>query len=125
MNESLTVGIQFFPENQANTLDMDFPDRFQLGSRETVLVEDVLAAIFGYDTNIKGLFLVTVDSNLISGNSDEANIAGITRTYNVADPAGTYGQSVDWTSFLSRPRHWWPPAPATTTRTGPTSVSSA
>ncbi|MCK5378810.1 MAG: hypothetical protein KAJ78_05365 [Acidobacteria bacterium] len=94
LGETVTVGLQFFPENQTNSLDFEFPDRFQLAPRETRLVEDILASFFGYDTNIKGVLLVTVDPGLISGNSEEANIAGVTRTYNVADPAGTYGQSV-------------------------------
>lgn len=40
------------------------------------------------------MLVVTVDADLVSGNSQDANIAGVTRTYNAADPAGTYGQSV-------------------------------
>ena len=94
IDDEITIGRQFFPANQANALDMAFPDRFDLAARQTRLFEDVLAEIFGYDTDVKGVLLVTVDSSIISGNSEEANIAGITRTYNISDPDGTYGQSV-------------------------------
>jgi len=94
LGESITVGLQFYPENQANELDMDFPDRVDLGPRETIVIGDVLAEIFGYDTNVKGMLLVTANSGMIDGNNPDANIAAVTRTYNAADPAGTYGQSV-------------------------------
>lgn len=94
LDEPITVGLQFYPENQANSLDMDFPDRIELGARETRLIGDVLATVFGYDTDIKGMLLVTANAGMIDGNNPDANIAAITRTYNAADPAGTYGQSV-------------------------------
>ncbi len=94
LDESITVGLQFFPADQANEFDADFPDRIELGSRETSIVEDVLAEVFGYDTDIKGMLLVTANAGMIDGNNPDANIAAITRTYNAADPDGTYGQSV-------------------------------
>ena len=94
LDDSITVGLQFYPANQANELDMDFPDRVELGPRETKIIGDVLAEIFGYDTDIKGMLLVTANASMIDGNNPDANIAAITRTYNAADPAGTYGQSV-------------------------------
>ncbi len=94
LDEPITVGLQFYPENQANDLDMDFPDRIDLGPRETRVIGDVLSEVFGYDTNVKGMLLVTANSGMISGNNPETNIAAVTRTYNAADPAGTYGQSV-------------------------------
>ncbi len=94
LDESIAVGLQFYPANQANELDMDFPDRVQLGPRETKVIGDVLAEVFGYDTDIKGMLLVTANASMIDGNNPDANIAAITRTYNAADPAGTYGQSV-------------------------------
>ena len=94
LGEPVTVGIQFFPENQENTFDPSFPDRFQLGPRETRVIEDVLATVFDYTTNIKGALVITVEADFIPGNPEEAIIAAITRTYNTADPAGTYGQTV-------------------------------
>ena len=94
MGDQVTVGIQFFPENQENTFDPDFPERFQLGPRETRVIEDVLATVFGYTTNIKGALVISVEQDFIPENPEEATIAAITRTYNTADPAGTYGQTV-------------------------------
>ena len=94
LDEDVTLALQFFPENQANVFDPTFPTRMSLGPRETMLIEDVLATVFAYDTDIKGVLLVTVDPDMIAGNHEDANIAGITRTYNAADPSGTYGQSV-------------------------------
>jgi len=95
LSEPVSVGLQFFPENHTNTFDASFPHRIDLGSRETKVIEDVLAEVFEYDSDIKGFLIVTVESNFISENSEEANIAGVTRTYNVADPLGTYGQTVN------------------------------
>lgn len=94
IDQGVTVGIQFFPENQANSLDPTFPDRIQLGPRETAVIEDILMTEFGYSTNIKGMLVVTVDPDLVQGNPQGSIIAGVTRTYNAADPAGTYGQTV-------------------------------
>lgn len=92
--EPVTLGIQFFPENQSNSFDPAFPERIELEARETRVVEDVLASVFGYDTNIKGALVVSVDHDMISGNPPEARIIAVTRTYNTSDPAGTYGQTV-------------------------------
>jgi hypothetical protein len=94
MDVSIEVGLQFFPENQPNELDMEMSNRIELGPRETRVISDVLGEFFGYDENIKGFLLVAADPNFIDGNPDDTNIAGTTRTYNIADPAGTYGQSV-------------------------------
>lgn len=94
MAEPVTVGIQFFPENQANSFDPTFPDRVELGARETRVIEDVLATVFGYSSNIKGALLVSTDADMIPGNPDETRILAVTRTYNAADPNGTYGQTV-------------------------------
>lgn len=94
LGEAVTVGIQFFPENQANTFDPSYPTRFPLGPRETRIIEDVLSEIFGYDSNIKGALVLSVEPDTIGGNPEEAKIIAVTRTYNTADPAGTYGQTV-------------------------------
>jgi hypothetical protein len=94
LDESVTVGLQFFPENQANTFDPTFPEQFQLGPRATRVIEDVLAATFGYNRNIKGALVVAVSRGFIPSNPEEARIIAVTRTYNTADPAGTYGQTV-------------------------------
>ncbi len=61
LGEAVTVGIQFFPANQANSFDPSFPTRFALGPRQTQVIEDVLATTFGYDSDIKGALVVSVD----------------------------------------------------------------
>jgi hypothetical protein len=94
MDQSITLGLQFFPADQANTFDPTFPDRMEIGPRETVLIEDVLSEFFGHESDIKGVLLVSADDDMISGNPDDVDILAVTRTYNKADPDGTYGQTV-------------------------------
>jgi hypothetical protein len=93
-DEELTVGTQFLEADVANVFNPTFPDRFTLAPRETRLIPDVLHELYGYDTDIKGAMLVTVDPSLIAGNPDGAEILATTRTYNTGDPAGTFGQTV-------------------------------
>ncbi len=93
-DESITVGLHFFPANQANTFDTTFPDRVTIGPRETRLLEDVLSGVFAHSTDVKGALLVSADQDMIPGNPEDTQIVATTRTYNKADPAGTYGQSV-------------------------------
>jgi len=97
----LTVGVQFLEADTANVFNPSFPDRFELGAHETVLIADVLNELFGYDTDIKGAMVVTVDPQLVpgSGNPVGSEILATTRTYNKADPAGTYGQTVPALSY--------------------------
>jgi hypothetical protein len=93
-DETLTVGTQFLPADQANLFDPSFPDRFILGPYQTRVFVDVLHELFGYDSELKGSLLFTADSSLIAGNPDGAKILAATRIYNTGDPAGTYGQTV-------------------------------
>jgi hypothetical protein len=93
-NEELVVGTQFLEADTANVFNPTFPDRFTIGPRETRMISDVLNSMFGYETDIKGSMLVTVDPSLISGNPPGAQILATTRTYNTGDPAGTFGQTV-------------------------------
>jgi hypothetical protein len=93
-DETLTVGTQFLPADQANLFNPAFPDRFTLAPRETKAFVDVLNVLFGYETDIKGAMLLTADSSLIPGNPEGAKILAATRIYNTGDPAGTYGQTV-------------------------------
>jgi len=98
--EQVVVGLQFFPADQANEYDPGFPNRVTLAARETLLIEDVLAAVFGYDTDVKGALLLTCDNEIIQSNPDECAILASTRTYNVGSPEGTYGQSVPDTDVV-------------------------
>jgi hypothetical protein len=93
-DETLEVGTQFLPANRANVFNPTFPTRFTLAPRETKVFEDVLATLFGYDTEAMGSVVFTVDDTLILGNPDGARILASTRVYNVGDPAGTFGQTV-------------------------------
>jgi hypothetical protein len=93
----LVVGAQFYPAGQPNVFDPEFPVQFILEPRETRTFEDVLAELFGYDTDVKGALLVQSDPSMFPANPDDARIVATTRTYNVGDPEGTYGQTVPWT----------------------------
>jgi hypothetical protein len=92
----LVVGVQFLEADVANIFNPSFPDRFSLAARETLLVEDALNQLFGYDTDIKGAMVVTVSNTLLGTgvNPEGVEILATTRTYNTGDPAGTYGQTV-------------------------------
>jgi hypothetical protein len=92
--QQLIVGVQFLEADQANVFNPSFPNRFNLAPRETRLIEDVLHELFGFTTDVKGGMLVTADPSLIPGNPAGAEILATTRTYNVGDPAGTFGQTV-------------------------------
>lgn len=93
-DQELSVGVQFLESDQANVFNPSFPDRFTLAPRETLLIPDVLHELFGFTSDVKGAMLVTVDPSLISTNPEGAEILATTRTYNVGDPAGTFGQTV-------------------------------
>jgi len=95
-DNDLVVGVQFLEADKANVFNPVFPDRFALGARETILIEDVLNALFGYETDIKGGMVVTVDPTLVPGSNNPvgSEILAITRTYNTGDPKGTFGQTV-------------------------------
>jgi len=91
---SLIVGLQFFPADQANTFDFLMPTRMTLDPRETAILEDVLHGVFGYDTDIKGALVASSDHDLIPANPEDDGFAAVTRTYNVGNPLGTFGQTV-------------------------------
>ncbi len=95
-DNDLVVGVQFLEADKANVFNPSFPDRFPIGARETILIQDVLNELFGFETDIKGGMVVTVDPQLVpgSGNPVGSEIIATTRTYNTGDPAGTFGQTV-------------------------------
>jgi len=93
-DSQLVVGTQFIIADQANIFDPTFPTRFTLAPHETRLITDVINTLFGYDTNIKGGLLVTVDPSLIEVNPEGSIILATTRTYNTGSPEGTFGQTV-------------------------------
>jgi hypothetical protein len=89
---TLTVGIQFFRENQANTFTGSFAKTLTLAPGETRTVEDILGSLFPSEGNTKGMLLIMVTDS--SGPEEEAGLALTTRTYNAADPSKTYGQTI-------------------------------
>lgn len=95
-DSELVVGVQFLEADVANVFNPAFPDRFTLAARETLLIEDALNQLFGFDQDIKGAMIVTVDNELVpgAGNPVGSEVLATTRTYNTGDPAGTFGQTV-------------------------------
>ena len=93
-DSELVVGTQFLEADVANIFNPSFPDRFTLAPRETRLIPDVLNVLYGYETAITGAMLLTVDPSLVGSNPEGSEILATTRTYNVGDPAGTFGQTV-------------------------------
>jgi len=104
---ALTVGLQFFPADQANVFNPLFPVRVTLDARETVILEDVLHGLFHYATDVKGALLTSSDHDLILANPEDDDFAAVTRTYNVGSPLGTFGQTVPALDFTYNAA-WWP-----------------
>ena len=99
-DDELIVGMQFLIADQANIYNPMFPNRFTLQPRETLIFEDALRTLLGYETDIMGSLLLTVDSALIPGNPQGALILATTRVYNVGDPEGTFGQTIPALSLV-------------------------
>jgi hypothetical protein len=94
MDETITVGMQFFPANQDNLFDPSFPIQGELDPGQTVIAEDVLQEIFGYEEAIKGSLVLIADPDYLIGNPEGTVFLAVTRTYNVGSELGTYGQTV-------------------------------
>lgn len=94
MDHPVTVGTQFFLANQDNLFNPMFPDRIELEPGETVIAEDVLQSMFGYDTSVKGSMVLLADPNYVPANPVGTVICAVTRTYNVGGELGTFGQTV-------------------------------
>ena len=90
-DRTVTVGIEFFREAQANSFTGAFSVTITLAAGETRTIEDVLGTLFPEEGNTKGALLVLVQED---GTEDPAAIAVTTRTYNAANPDATYGQTV-------------------------------
>ena len=106
-DHELTVGLQFFPADQANVFNPLFPVRVTLDARETVILEDVLHGLFHYATDVKGGLLTSSDHDLILANPEDDDFAAVTRTYNVGNPLGTFGQTVPALDSTYNAA-WWP-----------------
>ena len=94
MDEPITVGIQYLPERQDNLFNPMFPDRLELEAGETIIAEDVLQSVFGFEEGTKGALGLVADPNYLEGNPEDTHFLAVTRTYNVGSELGTFGQTV-------------------------------
>ena len=94
MDESVTVGMQFFMSNEDNLFNPLFPDSVTIPPGETVIMEDVLQTTFGYTDAVKGGMALVSDPNYLIGNPEGTKVVAVTRTYNVGGAEGTFGQTV-------------------------------
>jgi len=87
------VQAAFFREHQTNQFPMSLPVKATIPAGETLVVEDVLGTWFASEGDTKGALLLLSPS-------EGASLAVTSRTYNAADPKGTYGQAVP-SAFLN------------------------
>lgn len=106
--QPVTVGLQFFPANQDNLFNPFFPTRVTLQPGQTMLIPDVLQETFGYTGDIKGGLGVVSSGDYIPGNSADARVLSVTRTYNVGSSQGTFGQTVP--SLITSLNVGWAPS---------------
>ncbi len=101
-DQALTVGLQFFPENQGNQFDPTFGTlrslTLELGPHETETVTDIVGRLGLSGT--KGLLFVTSEQQFFPGNPESAKILATSRTYNTGSSLGTYGQTVPANGML-------------------------
>jgi len=88
-----TVQAAFFREKKANQFPLSFPVSVTVPAGDTVTVEDVLGTWFPNEGDTKGALLILSPTT-------GAALAVASRTYNAADPKGTYGQAVP-SAFLN------------------------
>jgi len=94
MEAELTVGVMYFESGQVTEWDGTYDVTLVLQARETRLVEDVVATLFGITANSKGSLLLECDDSIFSSNPDDSRMLAHTRTYNVGSEVGTFGTSV-------------------------------
>lgn len=89
----VTLGAAFFREKTPNDFPVfSFPVTVTIAAEKTLTVEDVLGTWFPAEGDTKGMLFLVADS-------EEADLAVSSRTYNAADPRGTYGQAVQPSLF--------------------------
>jgi len=94
MNAELTVGVMFFRSGQLTAWDGTYTVTLTLQARETRTVEDVVATLFGINSNSKGSLLLECDDSIFPSNSQDSRMLATTRTYNIGSEVGTFGTSV-------------------------------
>ena len=94
MNAELTVGVMFFRSGQLTAWDGTYTVTLTLQARETRTVEDVVATLFGINSNSKGSLLLECDDSIFPSNPQDSRMLATTRTYNIGSEVGTFGTSV-------------------------------
>lgn len=101
-DQSVTVGMQLFPEGQPNQLDPAFfgPRSLtvEVAPHGTVTVTDVVGQL-GLG-GVKGMLFVTCEQSFFPANPEDARIVATSRTYNTGSTLGTYGQAVPANGML-------------------------
>jgi hypothetical protein len=99
MDAELSVSVVYFPSGQANELN-DVPEEvLVLQPRETRTVEDVVATLFGIESNSKGALYLECTRVVFPSNPEDAVMVATTRTYNVGSEIGTFGTAVPTAQF--------------------------
>jgi hypothetical protein len=96
MDQSIKVGFAFYPENQANSLDVPYPAEHirVIGPHQTLLLADVVYTMFGYGQS-KGAMAIESGQDVFPENPNDAWFVAYARTYNTgSDPRGSFSQSV-------------------------------
>ena len=91
---TIMVALLFIEEGKAGDLDNADPVIEFIGPRQSVTYDDVLSSVFGYTRNLKGGLLIDAGYLAPLPNPEGTRILASSRTYNIGDPRGTYGQTV-------------------------------
>lgn len=93
-SHSVTVGFKFLPEGQGNSFDGTFATSQVIGANQTLLVEDVVASMFGYTGNQKGALIVSCSPKSFPANPNDSTLVVTSRNYNAGSSLGTFGQNI-------------------------------
>lgn len=90
-----TIGVRYFPANQANTFDGSFPRSLNLAARNSVLVTDAVGSWFpSAGSSTSGMLVIADVTPINCSASTDIALVATSRTYNAADRSRTYGQSI-------------------------------
>jgi hypothetical protein len=94
-DRNATVGVRYFPANQANTFDGSFPKSLNLPARNSVLAKDAVATWFATaGTSTSGILVIADVTPVNCSAPADIALVATSRTYNAADKSKTYGQSI-------------------------------
>lgn len=93
-----TVGVHYFPANQANAFNGTFAKTLSLQAGRSIFVKDVVGSWFPQFGSSTNGFLMIADvssyANCAVEDPPTMQLVATSRTYNNADPSKTYGQTV-------------------------------